>query len=411
MEETKKSYYAIIPASVRYDTNLTPNAKLLYGELTALSNEKGYCWAGNEYFANLYEVNKDAISKWVAQLKKYGYIGTELIYKKDSKQISKRHIYILDPIMKNHYTYNENSLDPIMKIHSDNITINNKINIIKTNSVSPILDFWNSLENIRKHKNPNSDIYQRAVKYIDQLKSATFHKKNKLSDSLFKDHNVPQEALTKKFTDDEIKATIENMSLMYIGGYWPEDKKRLPSDLAGLIYSYKSGFSFFLRCFYNPVKPAGNEIKIKSLNPEVYNIYKEFAKDMLAGDQRREQKLIIFVNDLIEEQGKIFDVIEELYEYTSFKAHFGTSEKPIRFFNQHISYLKKQSPEYVKLTSLKTTSAHWEGFVKDAKNVHGYNFYPDEKEIQNMNVSRDNAVLRRKNQKMQEDKKREEEID
>ena len=87
-----KSYYAIIPASVRYDNNLKPNAKLLYGEITALSNEKGYCWAGNDYFANLYGVSKETISRWISQLHKNGHILVEISNKEITNK--KRKIYI-----------------------------------------------------------------------------------------------------------------------------------------------------------------------------------------------------------------------------------------------------------------------------------------------------------------------------
>lgn len=70
------SYYATIPADVRYDVTLCPNAKLLYGELTALCSKKGYCWSSNNYFAKLYNVHKNTISKWISLLEKKRYIKT-----------------------------------------------------------------------------------------------------------------------------------------------------------------------------------------------------------------------------------------------------------------------------------------------------------------------------------------------
>ncbi len=65
MTDSKKSYYAVIPANVRYDENLPPNAKLLYGELTALCNAEGYCWASNKYFAELYGVTLRTSANWL----------------------------------------------------------------------------------------------------------------------------------------------------------------------------------------------------------------------------------------------------------------------------------------------------------------------------------------------------------
>lgn len=72
------SFYAVIPAHIRYCKELEGNAKLLYGELTALSSMYGYCWATNEYFANLYGVDVRTIQNWLESLKKLGFISVQL---------------------------------------------------------------------------------------------------------------------------------------------------------------------------------------------------------------------------------------------------------------------------------------------------------------------------------------------
>ena len=125
----KKGYFAIIPASVRYDKRLPANAKLLYGELTALSNEKGYCWAGNDYFAGLYEVSKTSVSKWVSALKDAGYIQIQLEYAEGTKQILHRYIRIVkDPIEEKLHTSITKVNDPIEEKLIDNSTSNNTNN-------------------------------------------------------------------------------------------------------------------------------------------------------------------------------------------------------------------------------------------------------------------------------------------
>ena len=94
MKTKKKNYYAVIPANVRYDKRLKPNAKLLYGEITALCNEKGYCWASNGYFAELYEVKKETISRYISQLAEYKYIYVKMNINIKTKRTSSRIIQL-----------------------------------------------------------------------------------------------------------------------------------------------------------------------------------------------------------------------------------------------------------------------------------------------------------------------------
>lgn len=71
----KAAPFIIIPAEVRHDNRLTAGAKLMYGEIYALSNKKGLCWATNRYFAALYGTSTKTVSRWISELVKHGYVG------------------------------------------------------------------------------------------------------------------------------------------------------------------------------------------------------------------------------------------------------------------------------------------------------------------------------------------------
>lgn len=121
------SYYSITPAYVRYDKDLKPNEKLLYGEITALSNKFGYCTASNNYFAPLYDVSKETVSRWISHLKKKGYIQVKVIRAAD-KTVQQRRIYVSaegEVLTKRSIGYCRKDQDPIDENVKENITRDN----------------------------------------------------------------------------------------------------------------------------------------------------------------------------------------------------------------------------------------------------------------------------------------------
>lgn len=144
----KPNYYAIIPASVRYDKTLPGRAILLYGEITALCNQTGQCWANDDYFEGLYDVSRSTIQSWLSKLEKGHHIARKVIYKEGTKEIKKRYIIIVSeaatstekqdkgmPENKTTYSRNsgkpmpENQVSPMPENRTDNITsINTTVN-------------------------------------------------------------------------------------------------------------------------------------------------------------------------------------------------------------------------------------------------------------------------------------------
>ena len=132
----KPNYYAIIPAEVRYSKALTPNAKLLYAEITALCNMNGKCTASTEYFCRVYEVSRASIQNWLSLLDKNGYITRVLIYRQGSKEILSRYIKLVDKPSLKMCTDNTN-----INITNTNLTDSNKKALFKKPTLDEVKNY------------------------------------------------------------------------------------------------------------------------------------------------------------------------------------------------------------------------------------------------------------------------------
>ena len=189
------SYYSILTADVRYDKRLKPNEKLLFSEITALSNKRGYCNASNNYFAQLYDVTTVTASNWVNHLKDRGYIDVEMIY--DGKQIKERRIFVnSNPIKENFNTPKEKVEDPIKnnfkegikeKFKDNNTSINNTSN---NNQLEEDFEKLWKLYPRKEGKKKAFEAYKRAIKngttnkeiqtgIVNYLTQIRVHKKRK----------------------------------------------------------------------------------------------------------------------------------------------------------------------------------------------------------------------------------------
>ena len=70
----KPGYWAVLPASVRYDHKLPAAAKLLYAEISSLAEATGYCFASNDYFMSLYAMSERTLQRHLKSLEAGGHI-------------------------------------------------------------------------------------------------------------------------------------------------------------------------------------------------------------------------------------------------------------------------------------------------------------------------------------------------
>jgi hypothetical protein len=148
-------FWSIMIPQVRYNTNLSWFEKVLYSEITALTNVSGYCFANNSYFEFVFQVSKSTIQKSLRKLEMSNLIRIEIITN-ETKQVIERKIFALadTPGVKNDTTPGvKNDTTPGVK----NSTYNNtrKSNNTSFNNKSNNQSFSQSFKNKRPDVNPD----------------------------------------------------------------------------------------------------------------------------------------------------------------------------------------------------------------------------------------------------------------
>lgn len=186
--EQQANYYAVIPAPVRYNKKLKYPERLLYGEITALSNRYGYCFASNKYFASLYDVVPETVSRWISHLKECGYIDVN-ITKNENNQIIERRIYIIDKInntycLNNQYpscVKNQEGIDKKVKHNNINNKIDRLFYYVIKNEIENYKEF-----NINERKEFIKNIETLELNYNEEItKNMAEENKSKIKIILF----------------------------------------------------------------------------------------------------------------------------------------------------------------------------------------------------------------------------------
>ena len=214
----KPGYYAVIPANVRYDKDLTPLTRLFYGEITCLCNKYGYCTAGNEYFMELYDISESSVKRAIRQLKNKNYITVE-------NESRSRKIYISFTASGSKMNPSKVKNDPQMGVKNEphnNTSNNNKFNNIYSGSESPESaqvflqlplqngTFFDITDEVIKHYGdiyPGVNIKQEFKKMLDWLNSNPNRRKKKIKSFIT---NWLNKADVKPYASEYVFTAAEN---------------------------------------------------------------------------------------------------------------------------------------------------------------------------------------------------------
>ena len=168
------AYFAILPASVRYDTTIGYKAKLLYAEITAAISYKNWCYEKLTFWSRLFDVKGSTIVRYIQQLDREGYV-----------------IRQVQPGHANRIILPSKVIDKVVEVKVQ------KPDPDKNKFIRKVMEFWND-------------------KFYDLL-SVGIRKTDKLADMVAD--------RLDDFTEDEIMSALQNRHDYVRGSDWHNKKE------------------------------------------------------------------------------------------------------------------------------------------------------------------------------------------
>ena len=242
--EKQVNYYATIPATVRYDDELTSSEKLFYGEITALSNRYGYCFANNNYFSKLYKVAERTITRWINKLEEKGYITRMVIYG-NNNEFKERRLYLKQNLSVGVDTDVSRGTDTDVSRGTDTDVRDNNTSINNTSINSNVRQPHDT-------NNPYLEQCKEVIDYLNELKESKY----KLSDSSTKHLKA---RLKDGYTVEDIKKVIKHKV-----DEWIDDGKMKKYIRPTTLFS-KENFENYLYEVEEKAKEEENKRKPKGI--------------------------------------------------------------------------------------------------------------------------------------------------
>lgn len=259
------------PAEVLNNRELTWASRYLFSLIKNFHSADRKCFASNSWFSQYLDCTEQHISNNIGELERLSYIKRQVVSFRYIDKSTGRHKYKTKRIIEIDNSYKYIYKPCITKVIVNNYSSNNHSSILsKDKIVEPpsvvykrffrkkpettaiknrLITYWNNLDWTRSHKDQKSKVYKQCSKLLNQLKQGKFSKGKELCPKWLVKH---RHLVDKQWSEKELKQAIDSVSLYLKEGYWPENKDRMPKDLASLIYNPRSKKSLLLTAYENP---------------------------------------------------------------------------------------------------------------------------------------------------------------